>query len=81
MRFRLSACAISSDVTFAPIVSIPNRELDAFPLHESIGDAWINVVSIPNRELDAFPRIQSNSFLKVNFVSIPNRELDAFPLL
>ena len=36
-------------------VSIPNRELDAFPLLLTIRYMVSVVVSIPNRELDAFP--------------------------
>ena len=60
-------------------VSIPNRELDAFPQLIAQLEAHYKAVSIPNRELDAFPR-KWISFTPDGYpVSIPNRELDAFP--
>ena len=51
MRFRLSLISHSLLCN----VSIPNRELDAFPLIEFAIRLLLTTVSIPNRELDAFP--------------------------
>ena len=81
MRFREEGFALESRQSRSPnFVSIPNRELDAFPLSLHEGAPGAADVSIPNRELDTFPRRSTEVYKAVNVaVSIPNRELDAFP--